>query len=268
MTASAPQILARILEDGRLFPTLEIGGGWAISAQADHHGYGCQPRVRLPRLFDYDSAEVLIIGPLQVVDPHNLDLPEDLSRHFPRLADASPAIAHDFPVSQLLALREAIRETVMRNPNAGIPRGATSWPGARVFHGTGADTAAQIHDGGISMAASGGGYFGRAFYVADEVDLARSNYADFSDDEDGGAVLTFAIAEGARILDQRNAADAQAWTASGLSTADPDLPAKATALGIDGIYDRAVGGIAIYNPAVLDLMNLELQNEGQSPGGP
>lgn len=257
MTGGGAERVTRILEDGRLFPSLPIGGGWEISAQADRMGYGCAPRARLPHLTEYDEVEVLIVGPLPIVDPHNLDLPEDLAGHFPSLQEGTPSIARNFPVARLGELQDAILNGAMRNPNLGIPPGSIGWSGAKVFHGTGRSAAEQIAEDGIRMSASGGGYYGRAFYVADDEALARSNYAGFTGEDDGGAVLSFAIKDGSGILDQRNAADARAWMESGLSTADPDLPAKARALGIDGIYDRAVGGIAIFNPTVLQFEDLE-----------
>lgn len=265
MTAFGIEETARTLEDGRLFPLIDIGGGWHISAQADGHGYGCAPRARLPRLSAYERVEVLLVGPLPIVDPHNLDLPAGLSGHFPPLEEQSPAIARDFPVALLPRLCDAILTAAMRNPNAGVPPGRFGWAGATVHHGTGGAAAESIAEHGISMSASGGGYYGRAFYVADDKELAQGNYAGFADDEAGGAVLSFTVSDDARILDQRNSADAAAWAQSGLSTADPDLPAKATALGIDGIYDRAVGGIAVFNPAALQFEALELCQE--APAG-
>jgi hypothetical protein len=64
------------------------------------------------------------------------------------------------------------------------------------------------------------------------------------------------IRAGARILDLRNAADAKNWTDSGLErrVGEDGFAALARRTGIDGVYDRSVGGLAIYNPSVLDAM--------------
>lgn len=242
----------RIAEAGRLFPNIEIGAGWSVSAQADRAGYGCTPRDRLPRLDSYEKVEVLIRGPMAIVDAHNLGLPEDLAVFFPHLKVGDwNTIAHDFPIARLSELCESIMTAAMKNPNAGIPPGSITWPGQTVYHGTSAPGADSILDRGIRMRTSGRGYFGQAFYVADDQALARSNYANFSDDEGRGAVLSFTLTEDARILDMRNAEDARVWKESGLETSDPQLASRATALEIDGIYDRSVGGLAIYNAATL-----------------
>lgn len=100
--------------------------------------------------------------------------------------------------------------------------------------------------------------FPERFYVAEEAGLARSNYAEFSD-EGGGSVLALTITDGARILDLRNEADAKIWTGSGLAgrVSEDGFARLARRAGVDGVYDRSVGGLAIYNPAVLEGVRLE-----------
>jgi hypothetical protein len=255
--------------DGRLFPAEEIGD-WLLSAQADV-GYQCSPVAFLPRLEDYDDVEVKIDGPHGLpVDPTTLGLPEGIADKFTPLSEGAPSLGCHVTLAELDVIRRALLFAGM-NPNAGVPRGRFGWPGRTVWHGAAAEDAEAIAETGIDMGASGGGYFGHAFYVADEPGLAWSNYADFSGDEEGGAVVSFDIEEGARILDLRNPVDSEEWMQSGLTAklGNPNIAAHAVRAGIDGVYDRSVGGLAIYNRNVLRLVGLERKDDrGAAPRGP
>jgi hypothetical protein len=224
--------------------------GWLLSVQADKAGYQCRPKERLDVLEDYDGVEAKIEGPHgTVVDPHTMDLPSEVAAKFTKLEiGGGPSIGANLTWGDVEALTTAIR-MASRHPNNGVPRGAVGWGGRSVYHGTSIESAEDIFDNGI-VAARGDGYFGRAFYAAEDEALAISNYADFSGDHDGGTVLEVTIEEGARILDTRNEDDAKELERSGLMQhlGSPDLDRRARALGIDGIYDRSVGGVAIYNP--------------------
>ncbi len=80
-----------------------------------------------------------------------------------------------------------------------------------LYHGTGASAAADILARGVDNDRSSLGYFGAGFYCACEESLARSNYADFADDDEAGAVLEIVLTPGARILDLRLESDWIVW---------------------------------------------------------
>jgi hypothetical protein len=140
-----------------------------------------------------------------------------------------------------------------------LPYGDTvpvgDWEGRLVYHGCSQQAANSIMQG-IEVPPTGG-YFGNAFYVADDAKLAKSNYADVADEEEGGAaVLVFTINPGAHILDLRNEEDSEEWmrlTHHGGDISMPDFHTRMVRQGVDGVYDRSVGGLAVYNPEILDL---------------
>jgi hypothetical protein len=104
------------------------------------------------------------------------------------------------------------------------------------------------------------GYFGKAFYVTTDKDLAESNYADFSGDEEGGVVLEFEMNPINRVLDLRKSDD---WdTYSNLKYKGREIrsfmgidefPLIMKSLGIDALYDRSNDAFAIYNIKTLEL---------------
>jgi hypothetical protein len=172
-------------EDGRLFPSEEFESGWSISAQADKAGYQCTPRDKLETLEAYEAVEVLIRGPeAWPIDARSIGLPESLAARFSTVDDGSPAIAGNVTHAELAEIRAAVMQ-VLFHPNAGVPRGSVVWEGRDLWHGGSQAAAEDIVENGIDMSQSSGGYFGYAFYVADEEDLARSNYADFCGEEEG-----------------------------------------------------------------------------------
>lgn len=243
---------------GRLFPPLSWDTGWSLSLQADAAGYACSPRTRLDRLEAYDTVEGVITGPFpHPVDPEALGLPDHVSARFTKLDPGSgPAIGQNLSWSDVAEIR-AVLDRVGLTPNAGIPRGRIGWAGRDVYHGTDARAAADILDHGVLMDASHKGYLGQGFYVAEEAGLARSNYAEAAEDG-AGAVLAMTLQEGARILDLRNAEDAKIWTGTGLAgrVGEDGFARLARRLKVDGVYDRSVGGLAIYNPEVLEGIRL------------
>lgn len=125
------------------------------------------------------------------------------------------------------------------------------WRGASVWHGTSVEAAKSIQKDGVSVDLSMG-YFGQAFYVADNRDLAKSNYADMEDD---GAIVELRLSKTARILDLRRGEDVDRWQATGMGNKIhlPDFAARMRGLGIDGIYDNSVGGLAIYNSKAIEV---------------
>jgi len=122
-----------------------------------------------------------------------------------------------------------------------------------VYHGTSVEGARDIEENGIDMDKSTKGYFGTGFYVTPDKELARSNYASFSDDE-GGVVLEFKIIKKGRVLDLRNEGDWIKWRDSGLDRLKgrDGFDKIAVKAGIDGLYDNSFGGYVIYNPGVLE----------------
>lgn len=254
---------------GRLFPPRTWDTGWALSLQADAAGYACAPRRRLDRLEDYTEVEAMISGPFpQPVDPATLGLPEAVLAKFTRLEPGGgPALGLNLTQDEVGGLVAAIDRACL-SPNAGVPPGRIGWSGRDVYHGTDAGSARDILVNGVRLDASHKGYLGQGFYVAEEAGLARSNYAEFSD-EGGGSVLAMTIADGARILDLRNAEDAKIWTRLGLSdrVGEDGFARLARRFGVDGVYDRAVGGLAIYNPSVLEAIRPD-RAAPDAPEGP
>lgn len=254
---------------GRLFPERLWDSGWSLSLQADAAGYACSPRRRLERLEDYETVEAMIAGPFrQSVDPRALDLlPGPVLDKFTCPGPGNgPALGLDLTWDDVACLVKAIDRACL-NPNAGIPPGNLGWAGLDVFHGTDQASAADILAHGVNLDASHKGYLGQGFYVAEDADYARSNYADFSGG-DGGSVLVMTISESARIIDLRNAEDAKRWTALGLGKlVSADGFARIARLsGVDGCYDRSVGGLAIYNTSILE--GVRLLDAAPAPGEP
>lgn len=248
----------RIEEGGRLFPSIKWDHGWFLSIQADKHGYQCSPKRNLYVLEEYDTVEAKIDGPHGTyVDPHTMQIPPHVLEKFSKLTiDSGPSIGAHLTWSDIEAVKQGILLASL-SPNDGVPSGTVGWANRDVFHGTSDESADDILNHGINPSV-GTGYFGRAFYVADDVGLAISNYAEFSGDEDGGTVIATTIQEGAFILDLRNEADNQKWTESGLPSiiGRNDFDLQARKRGIDGVYDRSVGGLAIFNAAVLETPRL------------
>lgn len=138
------------------------------------------------------------------------------------------------------------------------------WAGKMVYHGTSSASARDIAAHGISMKKSGLGYFGRGFYTATDEALAKINYADMAaadgneddNDESGnkvGVVLSFRIADTARILDLRIPGDWETYNRlsnNGNLISDPSFDVMMRRAGIDGLFDRSFGGVVIYTTQV------------------
>lgn len=252
---------------GRLFPARSWGAGWSLSLQADAAGYACAPKRRLDRLEDYARVEAKIDGPFpQPVDPSTLGLPAEVAAKFTPLEPGSVvSLGLNLTWEEVRAVKTAI-DLACQSPNAGLPPGRVGWAGRDVYHGTDAVSAQDILENGVNLDLSHKGYLGQGFYVAEEEGLARSNYAEFADEGGAGSVLAMTISEGARILDLRNTGDAKIWTVSGIAgrVSEDGFARIARRAGVDGVYDRSVGGLAIYNPGVLQAIRLE----GPDPDAP
>ena len=125
----------------------------------------------------------------------------------------------------------------------------------RVYHGTSVSSKASILARGIDMRCAQGGYFGRAFYVTEDRQLALRTYAEFEHTEEPAVVeLELTLTNG--CLDLRRTLDWERWVQSGLADrcSLPDLPARATRAGVDAVWDNSVDGWAIYNPDVLRII--------------
>lgn len=125
-----------------------------------------------------------------------------------------------------------------------------------VYHGTPADPDdpdfnpegfESLKRGVVELSYAFGGYFGFGFYVTENAALARSNYAGRD-----GYVFRYRI-NPSRVLDLRQPEHWDKWQRSGLDAhkGDRSMPALAVRMGIDGVYDRSVGGLCIYNPRAL-----------------
>ena len=131
-----------------------------------------------------------------------------------------------------------------------------------VYHGTSAAAARDILKRGVRMEESSKGYFGMGFYTTEKQELAKSNYADFSgEDEESGVVLAFQVKPRARLLDLRKSADWDRYMAlrwQGRKVTEfmhrDDFHKIMQALKIDGLYDDSFDGWVFYNPKVLTLI--------------
>lgn len=132
------------------------------------------------------------------------------------------------------------------------------WGGSIVYHGTNESSKKSIENKLIIPVT--GGYFGTAFYVTDDPLLAKSNYADFAgedNEDDPGVVLKFRISDDARILDLRMPEHWEIWGAykpENYLYREDFHEIAVNRWGIDGVYDRSMGGLAIYNPEVLEYL--------------
>jgi hypothetical protein len=133
-----------------------------------------------------------------------------------------------------------------------------------VYHGTDLEAAKDIKKNGLNLKKCDRGYFGKAFYVTTDKELAKSNYADFSGDEEGGVVLEFEMNPINKFLDLRKSEDwdfYQNLKYKGRNIGDfmgfDEFPLIMKSLGIDALYDRSNDAFAIYNINILELKNEE-----------
>jgi hypothetical protein len=131
-----------------------------------------------------------------------------------------------------------------------------------VYHGTDLQSAKNIKKNGLNLSKCDRGYFGKAFYVTTDEELARSNYADFTGDEEGGVVLEFEMNPSNKFLDLRKSDDwdiYQNLKYKGRNVGDfmgiDEFPLIMKSLGIDALYDRSNDAFAIYNINILELKN-------------
>jgi hypothetical protein len=129
-----------------------------------------------------------------------------------------------------------------------------------VFHGTDLESAKNIKQNGLNLSKCDRGYFGKAFYVTTDENLAKSNYADFSGDEEGGIVLKFEMNPNNKVLDLRNSDDWDFYTNLKYKGREirnfmgfDEFPSIMTSLGIDALYDRSNDAFAIYNVNILKI---------------
>lgn len=130
-----------------------------------------------------------------------------------------------------------------------------------VFHGTDKQSAKDILDNGLNIKKCERGYFGKAFYVTTDEELAKSNYADFSGDDEGGVVLKFEMNPIKRILDLRDSEDWDFFRDlkhKGRRIQDfmgfDEFPNIMKENRIDALYDRSNDAFAVYN---LDILKIE-----------
>lgn len=128
-----------------------------------------------------------------------------------------------------------------------------------VFHGTDFKSAKDIKENGLNLSKCDRGYFGKAFYVTTDEELAKSNYANFSEDEDSGIVMKFKMNPINKVLDLRNSDDWDFFKNlkyKGRNISDfmgfDEFPVIMRSLGIDAIYDRSNDAFAVYNLKILN----------------
>jgi hypothetical protein len=126
----------------------------------------------------------------------------------------------------------------------------------KLYHGTDIESAMDIQKNGVDISKGYGGYFGWGFYTTPDFDLAKSNYADFSDDEEGGVILEFELLPTANILDLNDSDDFELWKKYSKRINDENLYKELTEIGIDGLWDNSFDGVVIYNPKVLVFKNI------------
>jgi hypothetical protein len=130
-----------------------------------------------------------------------------------------------------------------------------------VYHGTDSNSARDIMRNGIDISKVSGGYFGWAFYTTEDYNLAKSNYADWAEEEDvegEGVILKFKVDPSAKILDLRREDD---WDFYVKTQHDKHYHTLRGSLriynqfGVDAIYDRSNNSLMVFNPKILTLEN-------------
>jgi hypothetical protein len=127
-----------------------------------------------------------------------------------------------------------------------------------VFHGTDVESAKVIKQNGLDLSKCDRGYFGKAFYVTADEQLAISNYADFTGDEEGGIVLEFEMNPINRILDLRDSSDWDFYKQNNIEKylGSDNIPNIMKRLGVDALYDRSNDAFAVYNLDILKIKNI------------
>ncbi len=125
-----------------------------------------------------------------------------------------------------------------------------------LYHGTDINSAIHIKNNGIDISKSVGGYFGWGFYTTPKFELAKSNYADFSDDENDGVVLELELSKNANVLDLSDSDDWETWKPYSDKIYNKNLYKELISNGIDGLHDNSFDGVVIYNPSVLTLKRI------------
>ena len=132
-----------------------------------------------------------------------------------------------------------------------------------LYHGTDIESAKNIAKYGVDIKKSHKGYFGIGFYTATNENLAKSNYADFADDEgEPGTVLKFKLNSNAKILDLDKPKDFEEYKNAkwkGVPITDlrhlDNFNEIMVDLGFDGLRDEgSFGGIVVYNPKSIKLV--------------
>jgi hypothetical protein len=145
-------------------------------------------------------------------------------------------------------------QIILENLYESISDDKFSYP-LTVFHGTDLGSAKVINQNGLDLSKCDRGYFGKAFYVTTDEELARSNYADFTGDEDGGTVLKFEMNPVNRVLDLRDSDDWDFYKQNNLEKylGNDNLPNIMIRLGVDALYDRSNDAFAVYNINILKI---------------
>lgn len=136
-----------------------------------------------------------------------------------------------------------------------IPK--NDWTGRIVYHGTDKKSYEDILKRGIDMNKSSKGYFGKGFYTTPDKDLAKSNYADFTgEDEDDAIVIKLRVNENAKILDLRSEEGSEKYMKLKLDKElyRDDLDKLMVRNGVDGLVDNSFEGLVMYNPKMISVV--------------
>jgi hypothetical protein len=237
--------------DGHLFPP-DIIGPFRLSAQGGR-GYQSWPRADLPYLEDYDQVEIAIFSDRpEPVDPSTLGLPVDLAELFPPLGKVVPSIAGNVSRSKLGRLRTALAEAAVV-PGAGLPNGTLCWAGRTAYLVADAAVAAYVETHGLYADACTDGAFGRAFYLSPERPAGAG-------EPNGPPCVVVELSESPWIFDLRNAVEAKAWgnwnKAPVLEMSPRDLRMQALVDNIEGVFDPESNTLAVYEPSVLQVVEV------------
>jgi len=150
---------------------------------------------------------------------------------------------------------KSYKEWLTEESLSDIPK--NDWAGRIVYHGTDRKSYEDILKRGIDMEKSSKGYFGKGFYTTPDEALAKSNYADFTgEDEDDTVVIKLRVNPKARILDLRSEEGWDKYSKLGLGKDlnRDDLDKLMVRNGVDGLVDNSFEGLVMYNPKMISVV--------------
>lgn len=133
------------------------------------------------------------------------------------------------------------------------------------YHGTDKISAEDISKNGVNISKVESGYFGKAFYIADDKETSQA-YA--NENAEDGVVITLDVDDNAKILDLSTPDGWDKYSNlkwRGIPVTEllyrNDIDKIMLSLGVDGIKDNSMGGTAIYNPDVIKVVKESQDNK-------